>query len=145
VSDSPDPPRRHYGFKERNFKRDNAPAGDAPPTPTAQDLAKLAGPPVKSGQTPSAPRADDPNEVFRVLQQNRTREMQAGGDVIEIRKRRNRRLRDYLLGLIGGNLCIVVGIWASGFNVISTLFGLGGVIIFSLSFTWIMWQLVDRY
>ena len=43
VPDEPDPPRKVYSFKEREFKRDNAPVSETPPAPTAKELAKLAG------------------------------------------------------------------------------------------------------
>jgi hypothetical protein len=144
VPDEPDPPRKHYGFKEREFARDNAPGG--PPAPTVKDLAKLAGvhhdPRPRSG----APKAGDPNDVYRVLAQNRRAEQQHDLDAIKIRKRaRSRRLRDFWVVLVGGNLAILGGVVVMGPNVVSVMFGFGGVIIFSIGLAWIMWQVMDRY
>ena len=47
ASMEPDePPRKNYGFKDRAFQRDNPLSSDAPPLPTAQELAKMAGGPA---------------------------------------------------------------------------------------------------
>lgn len=143
MPDEPDPPRKVYGFKEREFARDNAPGGTPPPT--VQDLAKLAGvhhdPRPRSG----APKAGDPNDVYKVLEQNRRVERQHNLDAIEIRKIRTRRRRDYLLLLVGGNLFIAGFVLLLGVNFVTLMFGFGGVIVFSTGLTWIMWQVMGRY
>lgn len=140
-----DPPRKHYGFKDREFKRDNAPQSDAAPMPTAKELAMMAGPVVKSPQGATGPKADDPNDVYATLQKNRSIEKQHGGDRVEIRKVKSRRKVDFWLMLVGGNVLIVGGVLVLGANVVTILFGFAGVIIFTLSLTWIMWQVMDRY
>jgi hypothetical protein len=140
-----DPPRKNYGFKDREFKRDNAVTGTTPPPPTAKELAMMAGPVVASPKGATGPKADDPNDVFSALQQNRAVEQGHGGDQIEIRKVKSRRRRDYWLMLIGGNLLIAGGVVVLGANVVSVMFGLGGVILFSISLTWIVWQVMGRY
>src|SRR4051812_33720642 len=120
MADEPDPPRKHYGFKEREFKRDNRlKSVSQPPMPTAADLAKIAdtstpkargasrpgglsgGENQTSGhKAPSAahqPYAGDPNDVHAVLRQNREVEKEFGGDEIGIKKVSSRRRRDYWL------------------------------------------------
>lgn len=139
-----DPPRKNYGFKERDFKRDNA-VGPAGAPPSAKDLAMMAGPVVKSPQGATGPKADDPNDVFAALQHNRAVEQQHGVDQIEIRKIKSKRWRDYWLMLIGGNLFIVGIVLLLGPNVVTVMFGFGGVVIFSASLTWIVWQVMGRY
>ena len=142
----PDPPRKNYGFKDREFRRDNAHPSGLPPVPTAKDLAMMSGPEAPAATRAKAgPKPGDPNDVFTVLQQNRAVEQREGLDAIEIRKVKSRRKRDFWLMLVGGNLLIIGMVAITGFNVVSVIFGLAGIIILSLSLTWIMWQVMDRY
>lgn len=143
MPDEPDPPRKVYGFKEREFKRDNALGGEA--TPTVQDLAKLAGVHHDPKPRQTAAKAGDPNDVLSVLQQNRKMEQRHNLDAIEIKEIKSRRKREFWLMLVGGNLFIIGAVLVSGINVITVVFGLAGLIVFSLGLTWIMWQVMDRY
>lgn len=145
MADETEPPRKTYGFKERSFPRDNAPASQQPPAPTAQDLAKLAGPVTRQSAQAAGPKAGDPNDIQAALARNRAVEQRHGFDAVEIREVKSRRRRDYLLLLVGGNVLIVGTVLLLGANVVSVLFGFGGVILFSLSLTWIMWQVMGRY
>jgi hypothetical protein len=113
-----DPAPKKYGMKPREFERLNPP-----------------GPAGKGAE----------HDVFAILQQNRSVEQRKGLGEVEIRETRSRRKRDYWLVLIGGNL-LIVGLVALGrFNLISVLFGLAGVVILSLTITWIMWFVMDDY
>ncbi len=147
MPDETDPPRKIYGFKERAFRRDNAPVSAEPAAPSAQDLAKLAGPPVfkVGGAAPADPRPGDPNDVHAVLRQNRAAERRHGADEIEIRRVRSRRAKEFWLLLVGGNAVIIGAVALSGLNVITVVFGLAGLIVFSLGLSWVMWQVMDRY
>ena len=145
-----DPPRKHYGFKDRTFKRDNLPPSAVPPMPTVKELAIMAGhkapPPAKPA--PAAAnrgKAGDPNDVYAVLDQNRAVEQSDGQDTVVIKKKISRRKRDYWLVLIMSNLAITGLVGMFGFNVMSAIFGLAGVIIITLGTTWIMWFLIDDY
>jgi hypothetical protein len=146
-TESDDPPRKVYGFKDRDFKRDNAPASAAPPPPTVKELAMMAGAPTIDPRHKAAPTAkrDDPNDVYAVLQQNRQAAAKHGLNEVEIKKVKSRRKRDFWLIIVGGNLAIIGGVWLSGINVITVIFGLAGLILFSLSVSWIMWQVMDKY
>jgi uncharacterized integral membrane protein len=139
-----DPPPKTYGFKEREFKRDNA-TGPAAAPPTAKELAMMAGPVVKSPKGATGPKADDPNDVYAAMQKNRAVEKKHGLDQMEIREVKSRRKKDYWIMMIGGNIAIVATVLFAGPNVVSVLFGFAGVILFSVSATWIMWQVMDRY
>lgn len=157
MSDDSDPPRKHYGFKEREFKRDNPLSSEVPPMPTARELAQLATQrgPVPGPKNPSAPKAtlpaaapakaDDPNDVHAVLQLNRTTEKKFGRDEIEIKEVKSRRAREFWFILVGGNLAIIGAVVLTHINVFTVVFGLAGLIIFSLGLSWIMWQVMDRY
>jgi len=156
MPDEPDPPRKVYGFKARDFKRDNAPASAEPPQPTAKELAMMAGTPVPAVQKkPTGPKADlsavgrakadDPNDVYAVLQQNRQSAARHGLNEVEIKKIKSRRKRDFWLILVGGNLAIIGAVVLTNINVVTVIFGLSGLIVFSLSLSWIMWQVMDRY
>lgn len=153
MPDEPDPPRKVYGFKERDFKRDNAPTAASPPPPSVKELAKMAtaAAPVASGHkalpahATGKAKADDPNDVYAVLKQNRQAAAKHGLNDVEIKKIKSRRKRDFWLIIVGGNLAIIGGVWLSGINVITVIFGLAGLILFSISVSWIMWQVMDRY
>lgn len=140
-----DPPPKTYGFKDRAFKRENVRLPDAAPVPTVRDHAIMAGPVVRSSKGATGPKSGDPNDVFTHLQGNRAVEKRHGLDEIEIRKIKSRRKRDFWLLLVGGNLAIVAGVAFSGFNVISVIFGLAGLVLFSLGVSWVMWQVMDKY
>ena len=106
----------------------------------------MAGPVAKHGQAAAGARKpDDPNDVYAVLDENRSVEKKLGLNEVEIRELKSRRRRDYWTLLIGGNLAIVGAVALSGFNLISVIFGLSGLIVFSLGATWIMWQVMDKY
>jgi hypothetical protein len=142
----PDPPRKLYGFKERDFKRDNAPAPGSAPVPTAKELAMMAGDPVRTGRGGEVgARPGDPNDVYSALQRNRATEQAHGLDQVEIREIQSRRKRDFWLMLVGGNVLIVGLVGVLGPNVVTVMFGFGGVVIFTISLTWIMWQVMGRY
>jgi uncharacterized membrane protein YcjF (UPF0283 family) len=115
-----DPPRKHYGLKARQFEHLNAPD--------------------------KAPEKSTEHDIFAMLEQNRSVERQSGKDEIEIKpKRKSRRKRDYWQVLIGGNLLIFGIVAIARFNLISLLFGFSGVIILTLSLTWVMWFVLDDY
>lgn len=140
-----DPPPKAYGFKVREFKRDNARIPDAPPVPTARDHAVMAGPHVPTSRKPAAAKPDDPNDVHAVLRHNRAVEKKFGLDEIEIKQVKSRRQRDFWLMLVGGNLAIIGAVVVTNINVVTVIFGLSGLIIFSLGLSWVMWQVMDKY
>lgn len=147
MPDEPDPPRKNYGFKEREFKRDSRRASSVPPMPTATDLAKLAGGPVVAGAPKSAPKAGDPNDVHAILAANRAVERKFGGDEVKPTTTGSRKKRDYWLVFLSLDI-VFGGIVALGIkqaNPFFLVFGLTGMVIFGIAITWIMWQLVDRY
>jgi hypothetical protein len=147
-----DPPPKVYGFKEREFKRDNAPSSGLPPMSTAKDLAKIASPDVPAAFKPppgasagGVNRAADPNDVYAVLQQNRAKENQFGLNEVQIKEIKSKRKRDFWLMLVGGNLFIIGLVFITGFNVASVIFGLSGIVMLSLGLTWVMWHVMNKY
>jgi hypothetical protein len=145
VPDEPDPPRKHYGFKEREFKRDNVIPPGAAPMPTAKELAMSAGNHHNPAARQGAAKADDPNDVYAVLQQNRLAARKHGLNEVEIKEIKSRRKREFWILIVGGNLAIIGAVFLSGINVITVIFGLSGLILFSIALSWIMWQVMDKY
>lgn len=145
MSAEPEPPRTTYGFKARTFKRDNPPSSELPPVPTTEELARLAGFHHDPSARHASAKAGDPNDVLAVLRQNRTAEKKHDLDNIEIRKVSSRRKSEFWLLLVGGNLLIIATVAATHVNVFTVVFGLAGLIIFSLGLSWVMWQVMDRY
>jgi hypothetical protein len=153
MSDAPDPPRKYYGFKAPEFERANP---SPPPLPAS-------GPtPVNSGPTePDSDRIDvrtlareanaglrplgqhrpssRPNEVHAILRGNLDRANSAGLNEVNSRPRRSRRRRDYLITMLLANALLVAGAF------IMPVFGIAGLILFNLGYTWIVWVVMDDY
>ncbi|MES1194855.1 MAG: hypothetical protein ABUL65_03100 [Opitutus sp.] len=140
------PPPKVYGFKEREFKRDNPTGPAAAPMPTAKDLAKMAGAPTPIGRGgATGAKAGDPNDVYAALQQNRVVEKQLTGDEIEIRKVKRRKMRDYLILLLPMEVLLGTVTYLGRGNPVVFVSGLAGMVMIFCSVTWIMWQIMDRY
>ncbi len=158
MADSDDPPRKLYQLKPRDFERVNAtPSSDTDAAPAApgapaepgpidvRDLARLAaqGQPLLSPRREPAPGRTD---VHGVLQENLARANAAGLNDVDLTPRPpSRRKRDYWFCLVAGNAFIVGLVLRLGLNPMTVMFGFGGVIVFSVGLTWIMWFVMDRY
>lgn len=140
-----DPPPKSYGFKERAFQRDNAPASAAPPLPTAKELALMAGPVTPTPKGATGPKAGDPNDVYNALLKNRAIEQAHGLDQIEIRKIRRRRMRDYLIIMVPTQVLLGTITFLGRGNPMVFVCGLAAMVMLGITITWIMWQLMDRY
>lgn len=153
MPDDPDPPRKFYGFKDREFERANPPP---PPLPIS------GPPPADSGPVePDSGRIDvrtlareasaglrplgqhrprnRPNEVHAILRENLDRANEAGLNAVNPGPRRSRRKRDYLVTMILANALLVAGTF------IMPVFGIAGLIVFNLGYTWIVWVVMDDY
>jgi hypothetical protein len=165
MPDDPTPPRKHYKFKTAEFASINEvpthlslteaqpkpDPGIVPSTKVRIDVRDLVRASlVKPAATPAAPPTTAStarrNEVHALLQDNLTRADAAGlNEVSPAPKPRGRRKRDYIVTLVAGNLGFAVLAGLSGFNVVGTLFALGGMVLFSCATTWIMWFVMDDY
>lgn len=161
MADDPDPPRKVYQLKPKEFERVNTILPGAPGSPAAtpadpgpqaparekidvRELAKLAegGAPLLGNNAP----VNRANDVHAMLRANLKRANAAGlNDVPERPRGPSRRKRDYWVSLLGGNLAIVVTLLVCGFNIVSGLFAFGGMVFFSAGLTWIMWFVMDDY
>ena len=128
MPDEPSSAPRKFALKPKDFERLNAPRPE-----TAEEAARDTAPAL--------------NDMTALRHEVRAREAAAGLDEIKPpdRPRSNRRRQDFWLLLIGGNLAIVGAVAFVGANPVSLLFGLGGVVMFSLGLTWTMWFVMDRY
>jgi hypothetical protein len=146
VPDEADPPRKNYGFKDREFQRDNPLSSEAAPMPTAKELAMMAGPVAKHGQAAvGKQKQDDPNDVYAVLQGNRAIEQKHGLDSVEIQKIKSRRKRDYwLLMITVESTLAVVAVLGHGnpFVLVGSIAAMG---FFGAGITWVMWQIMSKY
>ena len=140
-----DPPRKHYATKPREFERVNLPASAVPPMPTAQELARLAGAPAPTPRGAGGPKAGDPNDVYALLQQNRTIEQKHGQHEVVIKRTVSRRKRDYWLLVVPSNLLLAVLTWGGRGNPFILVCGLTGMVLVTLGITWIMWQVMNDY
>lgn len=119
MADEPDPPRRTFALKPKEFERVN----DLPGTPS-----------------------DSPaHDVFAMQRQLREREQAAGMDHIEIApKRRSRRKRDYWVSLAAGwGGLILIGGMTSGPAGIAAGAVLG--LFYAGGLTWIMFGILSDY
>ncbi|HEU5078300.1 MAG TPA: hypothetical protein VFT72_03770 [Opitutaceae bacterium] len=111
MSEDSDPPRKYYRLKPKEFERINV--------------------------DPS--HSSDPNEVHKILEENLSAANNAGlNDVAPPPRRRSRRLRDYIVAMVFGNLVLLI---ATG---IAPILGIVGLVIYNLGVTWIVWVVMDR-
>ena len=87
MPDDPEPPRKTYGFKAREFERVNSPGG--PPIDVRQLVRDAVGP--DPGTTSPRQPAKPENEVHTMLQENLARANAAGlNEVVPVRRRSRR-------------------------------------------------------
>jgi len=154
MPDEPDPPRKFYGLKPKEFERANElPA--PPPLPESRadpgiarsnagridvrDLARQAarGVPLLDGS--NAPANRD-NDIHSILRANLAHANAAGlNELAPKPKRRSRRKRDYWLAMLGGNLVFI------GCTLIQPIFGGAGLILYNIGLAWTMWVVMDDY
>jgi hypothetical protein len=134
-----------YGFKEREFKRDNPHPSEAAPMPTAKDLAKMAGPVTPSPKGATGPKSGDPNDVYNALLKNRAIEQAHGLDQFDIRKIKRRKIRDYLIIMVPSQVLLGTITFLGRGNPLVFVCGLAAMVMLGVTITWIMWQLMDRY
>lgn len=127
VPDEPDPPRKNYAFKPKEFERVNTPRPEA-------------------GVRPETPPA---NDVFAIQRELREREIAAGLDELAPPHRPNwrRRKRDYwlVMGVLNG-VGVPLTLWGYRTqNAVLFIFCLAGLVLGNIALTWIMWVLMDDY
>jgi hypothetical protein len=140
-----DPPRKNYGFKEREFKRDNPATPSAAPLPTAKELAIMAGPVTLTPKGATEAKADDPNDVFTTLEGNRAVEKKLGLNEVEIREVKSRRKRDYWLMFLTSQALLGTITYLGRSNPMTFVCGLASMVLVGVTLTWVMWQIMDRY
>jgi hypothetical protein len=157
-ADEPDPPRKFYELKPREFQRVNPPAAlprpgslpakkPAAPAPTGpitvQDLIQQAN------AAPARPGAGKPaaaNDVHGHLRTNLESANAAGlNKIIPLAPRPSKRKRDYLLLMVVGNGGFLSLAAIGHSNPMLLVCGVSGAMVFTLGITWIMWVLMDRY
>ncbi len=144
-----DPPPKVYGFKEREFKRDNAPASASPPPPSAKELAIMAGhadpAPQKGPPSGGVNRAADPNDAYAVLRQNRAVEQKAGLNEVDVKPPKTRRKRDFWQGLAIGYVVLVGGMAIGHFNLASVVACGSLMVFYTIGLWWIMFHILSDY
>ena len=137
MTDEPDPPRKIYKLGQAKFERVNETAPPIDQTPIS-DMAANPSP---------APAAEpSPNDVHRMLHENRAVEKEAGLDELAPKPRKkSRRKRDYFLLMAVGNAFFGSVILKYGLLNIAGIYAFSGIIFFSVSLTWVMWFIVDDY
>jgi len=146
LYDEPDPPRKNYGFKDRDFQRDNAASSAVPPLPTAKELAIMAGPVAQHGRAAAGKRkADDPNDVYAALEKNRAVEKKLGLNEVEIRELKSRRKRDYWLLLITSQCALGAVAYVGRANPFFFVGAIAAMGFTAAALTWIMWQVMNKY
>jgi len=88
----------------------------------------------------------DPNDVCAMLAENKRREASLELNTeVDITPRSSRRTRDFLILVITLDLLLVGSMAWGGFNAVSVVFGLAGIIIVTVGAAWIMYGIMDRY
>lgn len=153
MRDEPDPPRKHYQFKPREFERVNDHPGHAAPDSDpavrparidVHDHFKAANASAPISRRREAKAAE--NDVHGILRDNVDRANAAGlNDLTPKVRRRSRRKRDYWLLLLTINAFFVfVGLGPYS-NPTTQIYALAGFVMFTLGLTWVMWFVMDDY
>lgn len=125
MSDAPEPPRRTFVLKPREFARLNRPPEElaAEPTPLA-------------------------NDILAMQRDLRARERASGRDALGPPPvRRARRRRDYwlMVALLNGLGGAVAGAgWTAG-NFVVLVYALAGMLLGTIGLTWVLWVVMDEY
>lgn len=97
-----------------------------------------------AAQSKSPAPAD--NDVLAMLRQNQAHEAsRAVNQEIPYVPKKSRRRRDYILGMVGGNLLIIALVIAGRGNMVTLIFGFSGIILLSAGFTWVMFFVMEDY
>lgn len=161
MADDPDPPRKFYQLKPKEFDVVNEHAPQSPP-PSSELAAKDSGPSeinqgridvrdlFKQASTPGPALASQPrakaNEVHAILAANHAHATAAGLNEVSHRPRpRSRRKRDYWLFMILLNAIFAFVAFGPFRNPVTFVYGLAGMVLFSAGFTWVMWFVMDDY
>lgn len=155
MPDEPEPTRKVYGFKPKEFARANparpsdgadqqAPLRD--PGIIAADAGKIdvneliragAGAGSQLGANAVKNRA---NDIHAMLRDNHARAEAAGlNDVVLTPKRMSKRKRDFFVLLVSGNLILSLGF------ILQPIFAGAGVVLFNIGLVWIMWVVMADY
>ena len=144
MKDEPEPPRKIYQFKDKEFERVNKSLGvssadSADPNDVPIDIQDLyrsanASPVVKSDSVPVE------NEIHDILRENLAWDKAAGLHDIEFKPRRkSKRTKDYLMLVIGGNLLLTGGFF------IMPVFAGAGFVLYNVCLIWVMWVVMGDY
>lgn len=151
------PARREFQFKLREFVTVNQPGGTRIDVHAAIAAANQGKVPITTDPTPARPNpaaappaaskaigAQTRNEALEIVQE--TARVQAQFEKpVDLTPRSNRRRRDYLIVMIAVNGPLVTNLILNRDNVVTALFSLGGIVLFSAAVTWIMFFVMDRY
>jgi hypothetical protein len=155
MADEPDPPRKFYQLKPREFEVVNVPSSGLAPgqqlrsSPPPQkievrDLYQQAGTPgpvLAVGEKVAAK-----NEVHVLLHDNLTRANAAGVNELTYKpKRRSKRTRDYFLVVIPLDVFFGYAAFGHYSNVAMMAYGVAGIIITTLGLGWVMFFVMDDY
>lgn len=161
MHDEPDPPRKIYGFKPREFEvanespRQPAPADPPPPAPDpgivrvhegridVRELARIATGEGSALGTNAV--ANRPNEVHAILRDNLARANAAGLNNVSLRQRRSRRLRDYLIVVTLLNVPLGGAAVFFRHDPIMLVFILSAFVFFNIRIAWNVWAIMDDY
>ena len=159
MADDSDPPRVFYQLKPREFERVNAIPGSSTPdaattsegsaAPASEKIdvhdlyaqAATPGPVLAIGEKVSAK-----NEIHVLLQDNLSHANAAGLNHLAPKpKRRSRRTRDYFLVVITLNAFFAFAAFGPYANAVTFVYGIAGMIFFTVGITWVMFFVMDDY
>lgn len=148
MRDEPDPPRKFYRLKQPDFDSVNAQCSAAPrdSTPTnVQGHLRAANAPLPA-LPPALAAAAPTNDVQALLRDEAARMRTAGvGAVVPRPRRRSRRTRDFWLLLLAANGFFAFTAFGPYRNPMTLTYGIGGMILSTISLTWVMWFVMDDY
>lgn len=136
------PERRQFQFKGRAFENVNQ--APAPPVDHRELIAAANRRPDAVPGAPSPrppPAANDVLDIVRETTRAQTRHEKA----VDLTPRPNRRLRDYLILMVLVNGFFVADLILTRGSMVTSIFGLSGIVFSSAGITWIMFGVMSRY
>jgi hypothetical protein len=155
MVDEPDPPRKHYQLKPKEFELLNDPPSAFTPQGHKPD-PQIEGQPIdvreiyQQAQTPGPvlqkSRVPMANDVHAILAENLARANAAGLNTLKPKpKRRSRRTRDYFLMIVPLNAFFGFAAFGPYANPVTFVYGIGGMALSTVAVTWVMFFIVEDY
>ncbi len=82
--------------------------------------------------------------MHEILAQNRKKEAKHEKPLV-LNKKPQRKRKDYLIALLLGNGLICLAVAILPLHVVTLVYGLSGIVLYTVGLSWIMWTVMSDY